>query len=127
MNEADESIESRYSAKLLFQFRVVVQGDSGIMRTCEERIIVFRAPGARRALAEAKRRGRKAQHDYRNSDGNRVFFEFVGVMDLLSLGPECDDEEVWYDIVVRKQPMERAAQLLPDESELSAIREIRVR
>ncbi|MGO4774396.1 hypothetical protein AB4084_02530, partial [Lysobacter sp. 2RAB21] len=62
-----------------------------------------------------------------NSDGNPVFFEFVGVMDLLGLGVECDDDEVWYDIVVRKQPMERAAQLLPDESELSAIREIQVR
>jgi len=92
------------------------------MRTCEERIVVFRAAGARKALADAKRRGRKAQHDYCNSDGNRVFFEFVGVMDLLELGPECDDDEVWYDIVVRKQPMERAAQLLPEESRLSALR-----
>ena len=127
MTASIDPTEDRYSAKLLFQFRVMVGTDPGVMRTCEERIVVFHAAGARKALAEAKRRGRKAQHDYRNSDGNRVFFEFVGVMDLLSLGPECNDDEVWYDIVVRKQPMERAAQLLPDESELSAIREIQVR
>lgn len=112
----------RYSAKLLFQFRVMIGADPGIMRTCEERIVVFHATGPRKALAEAKRRGRKAQYDYSNSDSNRVFFEFVGVMDLLELGPECDDDEVWYDIVVRKLPMERAAQLLPQESKLSALR-----
>ncbi|QWF17181.1 DUF4288 domain-containing protein [Lysobacter capsici] len=122
MNPSIDPAQLRYSAKLLFQFRVMIGADPGIMRTCEERIVVFHAAGARKALAEAKRRGRKAQHDYSNSDGNRVFFEFVGVMDLLELGPECDDDEVWYDIVVRKQPMERAAQLLPEESKLSALR-----
>jgi len=25
--------------------------------------------------------------------------EFVGVLDLLDLGPECGPDEVWYDIV----------------------------
>lgn len=122
MNASIDPTQLRYSAKLLFQFRVMIGTDPGIMRTCEERIVVFHAADARKALAEAKRRGRKAQHHYSNSDGNRVFFELVGVMDLLELGPECDDDEVWYDIVVRKQPMERAAQLLPEESTLSALR-----
>lgn len=49
----------RYSAKLLFQFRVMIGADPGIMRTCEERVVVFHATGPRKALAEAKRRGRK--------------------------------------------------------------------
>lgn len=31
-------------------------------------------------------------------------------------------EEVWYDIVVRKTPMERAELLLPPEDRLSALR-----
>ncbi|UHQ23341.1 DUF4288 domain-containing protein [Lysobacter sp. 5GHs7-4] len=112
----------RFAAKLLFQFRVMVDGDPGVMRTCEERIIVFRAMTARKALAHAKRRGRSAKHRYRNSYGNAVHFEFVGVLDLMHLGGECDDDEVWYDITRRKLPMERAANLIPPDHELSAIR-----
>lgn len=119
---ADTENTERYAAKLLFQFRVTVDGSDGIMRTCEERIVVLRATHARDALAKAKRHGRKAQFDYRNDDGNPVHFEFVGVLDLLHLGPECEGYEVWYDIVTRKQPMERAASILPKESELNAIR-----
>jgi len=114
--------QERYAAKLLFQFRVTVDGDDGVMRTCEERIVVLHATHARDALARVKRHGRKAQHAYRNDDGNPVRFEFVGVLDLLHLGPECEENEVWYDIVTRKQPMERAAAILPDEASLRAIR-----
>jgi len=44
----------RYAAKLLFQFRVVVDGEHGVMRTCEERILVLRASSARKALVMAK-------------------------------------------------------------------------
>lgn len=119
---ADKETSERYAAKLLFQFRVTVDGDDGVMRTCEERIVVLRAMHARDALAKAKRYGRKEQFDYRNDDGNPVHLQFVGVLDLLRLGPECEDDEVWYDIVTRKQPMERAASIVPKESELNAIR-----
>ncbi|PYM68489.1 MAG: hypothetical protein DME11_00250, partial [Candidatus Rokuibacteriota bacterium] len=72
----------RYAAKLLFQFRVVVNGDPGARRLCEERIVVLRAPNARAALAKANARGRAARYRYRNPSGNPVFFEFVGVTDL---------------------------------------------
>ncbi|KZC24388.1 hypothetical protein RHOFW104T7_08850 [Rhodanobacter thiooxydans] len=112
----------RFAAKLLFQFRVVVDGDSGVMRTCEERIIVFRASTARKALATAKRRGRAAQHTYENDAGRTVYFEFVGIQDLLHLGLECEEDEVWYNITQRKLPMERAASILPPEGGLNAIR-----
>jgi len=112
-----------YAAKLLFQFRVTrSDGQSNVMRTCEERIVLVLAPTARKALALAKRRGKAAQHRYKNDSGSDVHFEFVGVMDLLHLGIECGDDEVWYDITQRKLPMERAAAILPPESELSAIR-----
>lgn len=115
----------RFAAKLLFQFRVVVDGESGVMRLCEERIVLIRAPTARKALAAAKRRGKRAQHHYTNDSGNAVFFEFVGLMDLLHLGVECDEDEVWYTITQRKLPMERAATILPAESELCAVRNSR--
>ncbi|HVJ86235.1 MAG TPA: DUF4288 domain-containing protein, partial [Caulifigura sp.] len=91
---------SRYAAKLLFQFRVEVNGSSGIRRLCEERIVNFSAADARQALREAKRRGRAAKHRYQNSDGNPVFFEFVGVLELIRL-LDGDSDEVWYEIVER--------------------------
>lgn len=98
---------NRYAAKLLFQFRVTVAGEDSKRRLCEERIILLRSPSAKAALAQAKRRGRGAQHSYQNSDGNPVRFEFIGVMDLLSLGPECDEDEVWYEMKERLAPFER--------------------
>jgi hypothetical protein len=107
---------------LLFQFRVVVGGKSSIMRTCEKRLIVFSANSAKAALAWAKRRGRSSEHSYKNNDGNPVYFEFVGVMDLLSIGAECEEDEVWYDIISLKRPMERANKLLPPEHKLNAMR-----
>lgn len=112
----------RFSAKLLFQFRVVDGGKSNVMRLCEERIILIHAPTARKALTLAKRRGKSATHRYKNDAGSMVHFEFVGLMDLLHLGVECDDDEVWYDITRRKLPMERAESILPPDGKFNAIR-----
>jgi hypothetical protein len=112
----------RYAAKLLFQFRVMVDGNPGIRRTCEERIITFSAAHGTAALREARRRGGAEQFHYKNSDGNTVYFEFVGVLELLRLDPGCEGDEVWYDIVERVRPMERRASIIPPESSLSAIR-----
>jgi len=112
----------RYAAMLLFQFRVMVDGDPGKRRLCEKRIVNFRASDGVAALKEAKRRGRAAQHSYKNSDANRVHFEFIGVQDLLSLDPACEADEVWYDIVQLVRPMERRKTLIPPEAQLEAIR-----
>ena len=107
---------------LLFQFRVMINGNPGIRRICEKRLINFRSETGQKALAEAKRRGRAAQFSYRNSDGNRVHFDFIGVQDLLYLGIECEADEVWYDIVNLMKPMERKRDLIPKPSKLAAIR-----
>ena len=83
--------------------------------------MTLKARTARRALAAAKRRGRSAQQSFVNAEGNRVYFEFIGVMDLRHLGPECEDDEVWYDLVERVLPKERKESWIPPESELDAI------
>lgn len=114
--------EGDYAAKFLFQFRVMVDGSPGKCRLCEERIIKFSATDGRAALREAKRRGRLAQHHYKNSDGNPVFFEFVGILELLRLDPVCEPDEVWYEITNRINPMERKTAIIPPENKLSAIR-----
>jgi len=112
----------RYGAKLLFQFRVTVDGSAGVRRVCEERIINFEATDARAALKEAKKRGRAAQHSYRNNHGYPVFFQFLGVMELLRLDGVCDEDEVWYDIVKRVKPKERPGKFIPPTGKLNAIR-----
>ena len=114
--------DKRYSASLLFQYRVMVNGDPGRRRLCEKRVITFRAGHGRAALAEAKKRGRGAQHSYKNAQGNRVHFEFVGVRELLCLDPACASDEVWYQIVELMTPMERKKALIPPKARLNAIR-----
>ena len=121
---ATQSAE-RYSALLLFEFLVTYSGVPGIRRLCEERLVVFTALSARRALAEARRYGRHAQLRYTNPEGGKVAFRFVGVLDLLHLGVECGPEEVWYAIREYVRPMERRHQILPPEHALSAIRQER--
>jgi hypothetical protein len=112
----------RYTAKLLFQFRVAVAGSDGKRRLCEERFIMFQAPSARRALQHARRRGREGQHAYKNSANNTVLFEFVGVMELLELGSECGEDEVWYEIKRLLTPRERRKVFIPPERTLHALR-----
>lgn len=65
----------RYSAKLLFQFRVDVDGDPGKRRLCEERIVVIEAKTAQAALEKSRRRGKRAEHSYTNDNGNTVNFD----------------------------------------------------
>lgn len=110
---------NRYAAKLLFQFRVV--GAGAKMRICEERIIVLHASSAEEALKQGKRKGRESQFQNVNEHGEKVRFEFVGVMDLLQFGMECQEDEVWYDIRTRLKPMERKSKLIPKEGKLNAI------
>ena len=111
----------RFAAKLLFQFRVLAPNAPGKRRICEYRILNFLSASGPTALAEANRRGIAAQYSYRNSAGRTVHFEFVGVQDLLCLDPECQPDEVWYDIVQLVRPMERKNKLIPKESELNAL------
>lgn len=108
----------RYAAKLLFQFHVAVKGEPGKRRLCEERIINFKARSPEEALRLAKLRGKRGQFAYKNSEGNKVSFQFVGVLDLMSLGIECEAEEVWYEIRPRLCPMERRDRIVPSDRKL---------
>ena len=113
--------EQRFAAKLLFQFRY--EGDApGGFRTAEERIILLFERSAAAAYSAAQRRGRSANHGYLNDAGGRVYFEFVGITDLMNLGPETEDDEVWYDIRRMKDPMQRRGELIPGKQSLDAFR-----
>lgn len=84
-------------------------------------MILLDAPTARHAYGMATAKGRAGQHQYKNNEDADVRFEFVGVLDLLRLGVECDKDEVWYDIVTMFRPKERSASILPRFSELNAV------
>lgn len=91
------------------------------MRRCEERLIVLSARSAQSALRKAKSHGRKAEFTATAEAGNAVYFEFVGIIDLLEIGIECLPDEVWYDISIRRLPMERKAKIIPPEEKLNAV------
>lgn len=122
-SEPAASEDRRYAAMLLFQFRVITAGTSDRRRLCEKRLILLTAPDGRAALRAAKHRGRAAQYGYLNAAGGKVRFEFVGVLDLLHLGSECEPDEVWYQLCRLQEPMERRSRLLPPESRWQAIAE----
>ena len=104
--------------QLFFQFRVVAKNVSNKRRTCEKRIILLEAASNRDAYEKGEKRGINSEYSYKNDDGNNVYFEFIGIMDMIELGDECDDDEVWYDIRDYIQPLERSSILLPEKNEL---------
>lgn len=109
--------ERRFAAVLLFQFQIGEGTEYGKFRTCERRIINFKATTYRKALSHARSYGKKEQLQYHNAEGVLVRFQFVGLMDLTDLDI-CNEEEVWYDIVDLKEPMERKSEILPSEDKL---------
>jgi hypothetical protein len=114
--------KNRFAAKLLFQYRVRRRPSESKLRICEERIVVLAKPTGAAAHAEALKIGKNSEASYSNDEGNPVYIEFVGILDLIDLGPECGPGEVWYEIKTMLTPMERRRALIPKKTELSAFR-----
>ena len=105
---------ARYAVKLLFDWNRHPVTGSRVTRLSEERIIVFDARSARAAVRRAKRLGR--QGDLRYGGGLRL--RFVGILQLMELGFECAEGEVWWEFRHRRRTKERARTLLPAEKAL---------
>ena len=115
----------QYSAKLLFQWRPVRNERTRKRRACEERIITFAARSPKAALQKANRVATSENYAERHGE-LRLYFEFVGVLQLVELvGAETDPHvrEVWWEYVERLSPSERKAKLIPRPSQLQALRE----
>lgn len=95
----------RYSAKLLFSYD---DGRDLVRPLCEERIVTFESPTPAKAVQRAHRRGRESEYRFTNSCGDEVRFWFVGVVDMIRLGVEAENDEVWY-AVTRKQALSENA------------------
>ncbi len=113
----------RFAAKLLFQYRVTVGGENNKRRTCEERIINVSASDPDEALIKVKDYAKSEEHKYKNNEGNRVSFEFVGILDMMHLGSEAEAEEVWYEIKEYLTPKERKGKLMPKEKDLNVFKQ----
>jgi hypothetical protein len=105
---------ARYAAKLLFDWNPDPRTGSRLTRLTEERIVVFAAGSATRAVAKAKRLGRGAELRYESGHQLR----FVGILQLMELGMECAAGEVWWEFRRRRRAKERARALLPHEKAL---------
>jgi hypothetical protein len=105
---------ARYAAKLLFDWNPDPITGSRVMRLSEERIIVFAARSPRASVEKAKRLGRQAELRY--DSGHQL--RFVGILQLMELGVECADGEVWWELRRRRRAKERASNLLPAEAAL---------
>jgi|SRR5687768_2652869 hypothetical protein len=121
------TVNSRFSAKLLFQYRVGRDAAASKFRTVEERIVTLREKTAKSALAKVKAIGRESESRFTNDDGADVYIEFIGVVDLMELGLECEPHDVWYEIRTMLQPLERRRSILPAEEDLSAFRAEKLR
>jgi len=111
--------KTRFSALMLFQFRTEKNGISNQRRVCEERIIVIQASSALEALRLVRQKGIDEEFSYYDND-IEVFFEFIGVMELIELGTFLDEDEVWYHFIEKLRPMENKDKILPSESQLDA-------
>ncbi len=105
---------ARYAGKLLFDWNPDPVTGSRIIRLSEERIIIFAARSARDAVKRAKRLGR--QGELRYDGGQRL--RFVGVLQLMELGIECGEGEVWWEFRRRRRAKERVRALIPAEKNL---------
>jgi hypothetical protein len=92
------------------------------MMKVEERIIGFRASSAEEAYAISAKKGREGRYKFKNDDGVTVHFEFVGVLDLMHLGVEADEDEVWYEFRRMKCPMSRKGSIVPSRFDLPAFK-----
>ena len=117
-----ESATGKYGAKLLFQYREMEGKKANKRRLCEQRIVHIDAVSAKEALKLAKRKGKDAQYRFKNIYGNYIYFDFIGVQELLSIGVECEPDEVWYELLDLVNPMERKQKFIPPEKNLTAIR-----
>jgi hypothetical protein len=100
----------RFAAKFLFDWYPDPVTGSRFNRLFEERIVVFNAKSASTALTAAKRLGERSELRYES--GQRL--RFVGLMQLMELGAECAEGEVWWEFRRRRMTMGQAkARLLP--------------
>ena len=112
---------NRYAAKMLFQYRFYTEPVVSY-RIVEERIVLITSKSSRDAYNLFTKKGKSYERKFKNDEGEEGRFEFIGIQEMVHLGIECEDDEVWYSLKKMKLPMERCKKFIPEKSNLSAIR-----
>jgi len=107
-----------YAAALLSQCRVVVNGISNRMRPCSTEIHLLRAKSDGDALRLAKKIGKSKEVSYKNTDGNMVHAEFIGISAMEDVTFESRFDEVWGWAGSMLNPMERKSSLTVSDEEI---------
>ena len=111
----------RYAALMLFQFRSVRNGVANKKRVCEERIIIFFENDPDVAYKKALDRGKEEETFYEDN-GAEIYFEFIGIAELVELGASLENDEVWWRLFEKVQPMENRKKIIPDKNQLLAFK-----
>ena len=109
-----------FAARLLFFYDV--EGESTKYKLCEERILHLKARSGKDALNKFNREGQKAEFDYTNVEDEPVTFNFLGIIQMMCIEGFCEENEVWYDLYERLDPIARKDKLIPPIEKLEAIR-----
>jgi hypothetical protein len=110
-----------YAAKLMFQYRVqlVSTGVNNKKRPCSVITLIICAKSPKIALRKAKREGKNRETDYINTDGNKVFVEFVGITEMIDIDFVVrTDQKVWVWFGNLLTPMERKEKLTLTDQEI---------
>ena len=96
------------SARLLFEAKH--PDEEGLEKVYEDRIVLLEADDEDGAESEAMKLGSKSREEYKNQFGNRVIWEFIEVLDLVTL----DTDDIGHGSELYSQFL--------DEQDLAAVR-----
>ena len=97
-----------FSARLLFEAKH--PDEEGLDKVFEDRIVLLAADDEADAESKANSVGAKSRLEYRNEYGNRVIWEFIEVLDLVTL----DTDDIGHGSELYSQFL--------DEQDLTAVR-----
>ena len=114
-------LRNKFAAMLLFQFRTERFNIVNKKRVCEERIYHIYCQNKNDAFTKALAIGKREEFDYVDND-KKVFFEFVGILDIVELDVVEDENLVWSRFIEKIEPMERKDKIIPPKTKLTIFR-----
>jgi len=110
-----------YAVCLLFQFKTELNNKVNKRRVCEERIYHINCNNAEDAYQKAINIG-KNEEFYYMKDKKKVYFEFIGIIDLIELSELEEKNVVWSRYIEKVTPMERKDKIIPPKDKLTVFK-----
>jgi len=93
-----------YAATIIMCIRI--EGRDQREWTCDEQVRILLAPDDETAYQKAMQLGKQEEQSYSNSEGETVYWEFVGLEDLVEMwGPPTDGAEIRSHLFDSRNPM----------------------